>query len=152
MLPSLIHRRPRTEPSYLAFPRDLDQMFDDVFGWRPEATWPTFEETAIYPVDIREENGRVFVDAEMPGFDKSEVEVTVDQGMLNITAEHKEEKQEKEKGKMHLRERRYRRIERSFKLPVAVDESKVDANLKDGVLHLTLQKAKEAMAHKIAVK
>ena len=152
MLPSLFHRRPRYESGLVAFPRDIDRVFDDFLGWWQDNSRAMPTETAVYPVDIREENGSILVDAELPGFDKNEVEVKLEQGVLTINAEHKEEKQEKEKGKMHLRERRYRRVERSFTLPTAVDESKVDANLKDGVLHLTIQKAKEAMSHKIAVK
>lgn len=108
------------------------------------------ELTAAYPVDIREEDDTLRVDAELPGFKKDQVQVTLDQGVLRIVAERKEK--EKIKGQRHLHERRYTRIERCFTLPTPVDESKVDAKLDDGVLHLTLHKTKEAQRCRIAVK
>ncbi len=151
MLPTIF--RPRSRASSI-FPitRDFDQTFDDLFNWWPENGETPGAETAAYPVDIREDNGQILVDAEMPGFDKDEVEVTLENGVLNICAEHQEEKEQKKKGKPYLSERRYRRIQRSFTLPAAADASKVKANLKDGVLHLAIPKAQEATASKIAVK
>lgn len=152
MLPTLF-RRPRFETPMVNFPSDLDQVFDNMMQARRDKDWAWSDDgTAAYPCDIREENGRILVDAELPGFDRDEVKVTLEKGVLNITAEHKEEQKKKDNGRSFLQERRYRRIQRSFTLPAAVNESKVDANLKDGVLHLSLEKSKESMPHEIAIK
>ncbi len=133
------------------FPRDMVDMFENMMEtWRGNGS--SGEETAAYPCDIREEDGHICVDAELPGFTKEEVKVTLDKGILNITAEHSESQQKKDNGKNYLQERRYQRIQRAFTLPAPVNESKVQANLKDGVLHLTLEKSEESKAHQIDVK
>ncbi len=78
------------------------------------------------------------------------MKVTLERGVLNITAEHREET--KKDGTEYLNERNYRRIQRAFTLPSEVDESQVDADLEDGVLCLTLQKSKESTPRQIAIK
>jgi len=153
MLPS-IFRSPsvETRPS-VSFPNNLSDMFEDMMqAWRGNHPGWADDDIASYPCDIREEDGHILVDAELPGFDRNEVKVTLENGVLNIAAEHREEQKKKENGRSFLQERRYRRIQRSFTLPTAVKESKVDANLKDGVLHLSLEKSKENMPHEIAIK
>jgi HSP20 family protein len=149
MLPT-IFRRPRLGNTLVPFSREVDRTFDELMDWWRGNGHSVDDETAAYPVDVREDDGHIMVEAELPGFGKNEIDARIDQGILTITAEHKEEK--KPKGKSHLHERCYRRIERSFTLPVAVDEKEVEATLADGVLHMKLRKVKEAMPHKIAVK
>ena len=152
MFPSL-YRQPAATTTPAALGRDLDHLFNEWLSRLGAGEPTTGDGTATYPVDIREDDGRVLVDAELPGFDKDEVDVNLEQGILNITAEHKEEKQrQKEKGQPYLNERRYRRVERSFTLPAAVDESNVEAKLDNGVLHLELQKTEKPGARKIEVK
>jgi len=152
MLPTLL-RRPRLDTPTVNFPSDIEQVFDNMMQtWRDKDWGWADNETAAYPCDIREENGHILVDAELPGFERNEVKVTLEKGVLSITAEHKEEQKKKEDGRSFLQERRYRRIQRSFTLPAAVNESKVDANLKDGVLHLSLEKSKESQPREIAIK
>jgi HSP20 family protein len=90
----------------------------------------------------------VFVDAELPGFRKDEIDLTLEGGVLTITAERKQEPKKTE----HLTERRYTRVQRSFALPTSVDESAVDAKLEGGVLKLKLAKHDEVKPHKIEVK
>ncbi len=116
--------------------------------WWPEES-AAEEMTGIYPVDIREEDGNLIVDAEMPGFKRDEIDVSTDNGVLRITAERKPEEQ---KGTRHLSERRYTRVERAFSLPTAVDESNVDAKLEEGVLHLKMPQAEESKRKRIEVK
>lgn len=153
MLPTIFNRpRVDTNPT-VSFPRNISDVFDDMMqAWRGNHFDWADDDTAAYPCDIREEDGQILVDAELPGFERNEVKVTLEKGVLNISAEHKEEEKKEENGRNFLQERRYRRIQRSFTLPTAVNESKVDANLKDGVLHLSLEKSKESMPHEIAIK
>jgi len=108
---------------------------------------------APYAVDVREDADHIYVEAELPGFKKNEVDVTLENATLTITAERAEEKKEdgKEQGEYLLRERRHVRFSRSFNLPPTVDESKVDAKLADGVLRITLNKREETKPRKINV-
>ena len=102
-----------------------------------------------YPVDVHEDDNHLYVDAEMPGFQKDDVSVTLEKGILSISAERNAEEKSGEK---HLSERRFTKVARSFTLPVEVDENKVDAKLVDGVLHLTLHKKEEVKPRKIELK
>lgn len=125
--------------------REIDRAFDRV--WTQGGNGG--EMTASYPVDIHEEEDQVVVEAELPGFKKDEIDITMEQGVLTITATRKPEEK---KGEQHLNERRYTRVMRSFRLPIAVDENKVDAHLDGGVLTLKLPKREEVKPRRIAVK
>ena len=102
-----------------------------------------------YPVDIHEDDDHLYVDAELPGFKKNEIEVTLENGILGIAAERKVDETKDTK---HLTERRYTRVSRRFTLPNMVDENHVQAKLDNGVLHLTLNKREEVKPRKIEVK
>lgn len=105
-----------------------------------------------YPVDIREDADHIYIEAEMPGFKKDEVDVTLENGVLTISGQRKQEKKQGAGEAEHLSERRFTRVQRSFTLPTSVDEAKVDAQLKDGVLRLTLNKREEVKPRRIEVK
>jgi HSP20 family protein len=79
------------------------------------------------------------------------VKVTVEDGVLTLQGERKQEKEETAK-KYHRIERSYGRFVRSFTLPDSVDESKVKAEYTDGVLHLHLPKSEKAKPKQIDVK
>ena len=106
---------------------------------------------APYGVDIREDQDHLYVEADLPGFKKDEVDITLENQTLTISAEHRTEATEEKKGDWLLNERRYARFLRSFTLPPTVDESKVDAKLADGVLRITLDKREETKPRKIQV-
>ena len=125
--------------------REFDRALGRWFG----GDGGDYELIGAYPVDIREDDEHVYVDAEIPGFKKDEINVTMENGMLHISGERKVEKT---KGESHLSERRYTKISRSFTLPTAVNESNVDAKLDNGVLHLILNKREEVKPRKIEVK
>lgn len=144
MLPTLLRRR-REPASYTSPAEWMERYFRP---WWPE-TFAEGELTGAYPVDIREEDSKLIVDAEMPGFKNNEIDVSIDNGVLNITAERKPEEHA---GATHLSERRYTRVQRSFTLPTAVDESKVEAKLEEGVLHLELPETEESKPKQIQIK
>ena len=143
MLPTVRSRRTLPNWGWEWPDREFDRMLSQWFGDQDGLT-------ATYPVDIREDENNVYVDAELPGFSKDDVDISVEQGVLHITAERKEE--EKPEGEHHLRERRYRRFQRSFTLPSTVDEAKADAKLDNGVLHLSLPKSEEVKPRRISIK
>ncbi len=131
------------------WPAAFDLFGDDV--GRAVGTWlddrPAIT-TAAYPVDIREDQNNLYVDAELPGFTKDDVTVTFEKGVLQINAERKPVEAE---GQQHLNERHYTRVARSFSLPTSVAEDKIEARLENGVLYLTLPKREEVKPRTISV-
>jgi HSP20 family protein len=108
---------------------------------------------APYGVDVREDTDHIYVEAELPGYKKEEVDINLENQLLTISAEHKESNEQKpsDKAEWLLHERRYTRFQRSFTLPPTVDSQSVQAKLNDGVLTVTLQKREETKPRRIAV-
>jgi HSP20 family protein len=108
---------------------------------------------APYCVDVREDPDHIYVEAELPGFRKEDVDIILENQTLTITAERREEQKrgDEKKGDYLLRERRYSRFQRSFTLPPTVDEQTVQAKLQEGILKVTLNKREETKPRKIQV-
>ena len=131
--------------------RELDRAFDRLWaGGSPGLT--EWTGAASYPVDIHEDDDAIYVEAELPGFKKEEIDVSMEQGILTINAHRRAETTEQSKAERYLHERQYTRVSRSFRLPVPVDEGKVECLLKDGVLNIRLSKREELKPRKIEVK
>ena len=94
-------------------------------------------------VDITETDTAYLVKGEIPGVNKEDVRVNIEDGMLIMSGERKQEKEEKGK-KFHRIERSYGSFMRSFRLPDNVDETAVKAEFKDGMLNVTLPKSAQA--------
>jgi HSP20 family protein len=105
----------------------------------------------IPTVDIAETEAEYQIKAELPEVKKEDVKVTVEDGVLTIQGERRHEIEEKGK-KYHRVERSYGSFVRSFTLPDHVDDVKVKAEYKDGVLHLHLPKSEKAKPKAIDVK
>ena len=129
----------------LPFERGGDNLFDafdrferQFFG-NTRATLPDFR------TDIRETDGQYVLDAELPGFSKEDIHLDLKDGILTISAEHKEDKEEKdEKGNFIRRERRYGSFSRSFDV-TGIDAENITAAYHNGVLELTLPKQAPAV-------
>jgi HSP20 family protein len=102
-------------------------------------------------VDIAETDKAFEIKVEIPAVNKEDVKVTVHNGVLTVQGERKLEKEEKGK-KFHRVERFYGSFTRSFTLPDNVDEAKISASFKDGMLNLQVQKTQEAKPKSIEVK
>jgi HSP20 family protein len=102
-------------------------------------------------VDIAESDKAFEIKVEIPEVDKENVKVTVDNRVLTIWGERKQEKEDEGK-KFHRVERPYGIFTRSFTLPDNVDETKVTASFKDGMLNLQIQKAKVVKPKAIQIK
>jgi HSP20 family protein len=98
-------------------------------------------------VEVAEKNGAYAVTAELPGVKKEDIHVDIDGAQITLSAEVKREKEIGEKDRLLHTERVYGKVSRSFALPQELDEAKVEAKFKDGVLELTLPK-KAAAARK----
>jgi len=94
-------------------------------------------------VDISETDTAYLIKGEIPGVKKEDVKVTIEDGMLTIRGERKQEKEEKGK-KFHRVECSYGSFMRSFQVPNDADENKVTAEFKDGMLNVTLAKSAKA--------
>lgn len=129
--------------------RDLDTLVNRFWGGRENASALQY---APYAVDVREDADHIYVEAELPGFTKPEVDVTLENSTLTISAERRsEEKRGEKNGDFLLNERRYTRFLRSFTLPPTVNEQNVQAKLTDGVLTVTLKKREETKPRKISL-
>jgi HSP20 family protein len=102
-------------------------------------------------VDICETDGEYLIKAELPEVKKEDVKVTVENGVLTLQGERRQEKEEKGK-RFHRVERLYGSFVRSFSLPESVDESGVKAEYKEGVLNLHLPKSEKVKPKAIDVK
>jgi len=130
---------------------EFDTMLGRLFGSRLIASDGGY--LAPFGVDVREDADHLYVEADMPGYKKEEVDINIENQMLTISAEHKSQTEQKteKKGAWLLRERRYSRFQRSFTLPTTVDPQSVSAKLNDGVLTITLNKREETKPRRITV-
>jgi HSP20 family protein len=101
-------------------------------------------------VDIYETKDAICVRAELPGVDKDAVNVEVKEGVLTLRGERKFEKEVKEEN-YHRIEQSYGTFHRSFRLPSSVEEGKVSARLKEGVLEVDLPKKEQAKPKQIEI-
>ncbi len=101
-------------------------------------------------VDISETDTAYLIRGEIPGVKKEDVKVTIQEGMLTIQGERKQEKEEKGK-RFHRVECCYGNFVRSFRVPDDADESAVKAEFKDGMLNVTLPKSAKAKPKSISV-
>ncbi len=127
--------------------RMMDRVFDDTFFRSPAQ----FMDEGSLALDVLEKEGKVVVKASLPGYNKDEIDVQVHDGVLYIKAEHSEEHEEKD-AKFYRRERRFGAVSRRVALPGAVAGAEVNAELKDGVLTLTLPVPERAQPKPIEIK
>lgn len=136
-------------------PFDIDSLFDDAFPSLPSfRLMPDMMSDSLPPVDISESDKRFVLKADFPGMKKEDINVSVVNNTLTLSAEHKEEQEQKKEGRVVRRERRYGRYSRSFTLGQDIDEDKIEATYDNGVLTLVLPKAekKESRGKAIRIK
>lgn len=101
-------------------------------------------ESVNFPkIDVWEDNDKYVVEAELPGFDKKDIDVNISDDILTIKATRKQEQEKKDKN-YYYAERSYGEFVRSLRLPSEVDKKSIKAKYNNGVLELTLPKTKEA--------
>lgn len=129
-----------------ALHKEMSRLFDDFWkgGAHLEMTKQPWALEELTPrVDETEDEKAFHIRVELPGMDKDDVDLTLADGILTIRGEKKRE--EEEKGKDFYRtERAFGKFSRSLRLPMDVDESKVDASFAKGVLYIDLPKTEEA--------
>jgi HSP20 family protein len=133
---------------------DVSSRLNRIFGRLPSRSTSDNEMLAVADwmpsVDISETDAAYLIKGEIPGVNKEDVKVTIQDGMLTIQGERKQEKEEKNK-KFHRVECSYGNFMRSFRVPDDADESGVKAEFKDGMLNVTLPKSEKAKPKSINV-
>lgn len=100
--------------------------------------------------DVSETDEGYLIKAEIPGVNKADVKVFIQDGMLTMQGERRTEKEEKGR-KLHRIERSYGKFVRSFRIPDDADEASVKAEFKDGMLNVTINKTVKAKVRAIDV-
>ena len=130
----------------------LEDVMDRWLGYPLGVTGADIEELTWLPAtDVRETETEYVVEADVPGLKKEDLTLTVQEGILTIRGERKKEEEVK-KDNYHRVERTHGKFERIIELPGNVDEAKVTATFKDGVLRVALPKHEEEKPKQIEVK
>lgn len=128
------------------------RLFEDFFG-TPESGSPELwtEGRFVPALDVTEDEQALTLTAELPGVNKDDLDVCIEDGVLTLRGEKKEEQKSEGTG-WHRVERRYGRFERRIRMPEYVDTDKARAEHKDGVLTLTVPKVQKARPKSIEIK
>lgn len=100
--------------------------------------------TSVPAVNLKEHDKKFSVEVAVPGFNKEDLKVDVENGVLTISSEREEKKEEKDGEKVTRREFNYSSFSRSFSLPENADEKSVKASYEDGMLKIDIDKTKES--------
>lgn len=141
-------------------------MGNEMEPWRPfreavslrDAMDRLFEDSVITPkaigamprVDIKDKKDAIEVKAELPGINEEDVEIEIADGVMTISGEKKAEKEESEEG-YYYKESHTGTFSRSFALPAEVREEKAEAEMKNGVLKITVPKIEPKKATKVKI-
>lgn len=103
------------------------------------------------PVDVEDTGDEYVVTADLPGYDREDVDVQLAGERLTVSADHTESTETGDEGHYVRRERRQRSVSRTVRLPEAVDESGTEARYQNGVLTVTLPKVDAEDGHDIPI-
>src|SRR2546421_5730403 len=127
----------------------MNRLFEDAGRtWRTDETAAT---TSWSPsVDIFETEGEIVVKAELPGMERKDISLHLENNVLSLRGERKFEKETKDEN-YHRIERSYGAFSRSFSIPATVDDENIRAEYKDGVLNIVLPKKEQARPKQIKI-
>jgi HSP20 family protein len=147
ILPQTFRRRMPTALKAMAeMENEMNRLFQSSTAWPEE-----FESFDFSPAcDLREDNKQYVAQFDIPGIKKDEVKIELENGRLTVSGERKDKKEEKD-AKHYLSESYYGSFLRSFSLPSAVDEAKIDAHYEDGVLTIKIPKLATSKAKEIKI-
>ena len=147
---SLIPWRRRIGGVFEPFRQELDELFERFFAEPIEGSGGEVMRAWAPRVDVEETDKEIVVKADLPGVDPKDVDISVTEGALVIKGEKKEKREEK--GKNYQRTERFiGQFYREVPLPPGTDPEKITATSSKGVITVTVAKAPQAQAKKIAV-
>lgn len=139
-------RRPTTGARLPDLRWEMDRLLRDFFDTGASGNYAA----AAPAADLYETENAYVAELELPGFDREDINVTLEQGTLTVTGSRSAER-EQEEGEYHLRERSTGRFQRSFRMPESVNVDEVQAHFSNGILEVQMPKAAEARSRKIEV-
>lgn len=113
----------------------FDSMFNDPFFDRKETKW--------MKTDIKEVGNNYVIEVDLPGYNKENIQIEMENGYLNVTAKVDNSNEEEEEGKYIHKERYYGECSRSFYVGDNITEEDIKASFKNGILTLTLPKEEQ---------
>lgn len=134
--------------------------FDDLFGYDPDRFFEGFflplrsggESGDLTPrIDIQDQEGAYLVKADLPGLKKEDIDVSLHDGLLTITAEKEDDHKEESEGKLVRRERYYGKYARQIPVGRNINEAEVQASFDDGVLNIKIPKLEQEQTRQISV-
>lgn len=128
----------------------LNSRWVDGFAKEVEDSLLNQRRTWSVPVDIHESNDNYEISLDIPGVEKKNVNVEIDNGLLWVRGS-REESAVRRESKVHRTEKFYGEFSRSFKLPEDIDEEKIEAKFEHGVLQLTVPKTEAKKPKKISI-
>ena len=128
---------------------EMDRLFDLVFASRLDEF--AEDPDSVPSLELTETEDALVLKMEVPGMDAKDVQISLQENLLTVKGERKQDKEDKGE-QYHQVERRHGAFSRSVSLPVGVDGSKVSATFKNGLLVVTLPKTRAAVRSTIPVK
>jgi len=147
MIGNLIKRTNNKEYGLDSFRKNIDKLFDDFFFLTPTSLFKSDWEPTV---DVEEDEKSIRVKAEMPGIDEKDLDVRIENNVLTLTGEKKEERKEEKKNYI-FSERKFGSFSRSISLPESVKTDKIKAVFKKGVLNIEIPKDETTEPKKIAI-
>jgi len=146
---------PSREPNALMPPgfglfglhREIDRLFNEF----AQGVGPDGAKNIVPSIEISETDKAIEISAEMPGLERKDVEITIEDDTLTIRGEKKIEEDQKDKN-VQLSERSYGVFLRVLQLPPGIDPSSVQATMSNGVLKIAIPKPAKSEPKKIEVK
>ena len=136
-------RHIKSENPFQWLQQEMNRMFDNFFQDFRLAHFHG-DGMGIFPqLDIREDDNAITVEAEIPGMDAKDIDISVSNNTLTLRGEKKQEKEEKKGNYYHI-ERSYGTFHRNIPLHCEIESDKVQATFRKGVLTITLPKTPEA--------
>lgn len=140
----------RWNPTVIRKDLGMDNFLDGFFGnfWNGDTTG----DGAWRPrTDVSEENDAYQVAIDLPGVKKDDIKIVVEDGVLTVSGERKQQTEEKGDGYRRL-ERSFGAFQRSFRLPKEVEIDKIESHYESGVLSVRVPKSEKALPRQIEVK
>jgi len=136
------YSRPRNNAMSKQFSDIMDEFFNDAVKSRRDNFVPS--------IDISETEDQFLISAELPGMNKDDITINLENSRLSISGERSFEQEEKGK-KYHRVETSYGSFERSFQLPDNVDEESISASYENGLLNISIQKSEQEVKKQIEI-
>ena len=130
---------------------ELDNLLEGFFRPLRRRSENSAAAGAVPAMDVTERENEYVIRMDMPGVSREDIDITLAEGVLTVSGEVKRQHEEKAGDRLIREERCYGKLSRSVRLGSHIDDKKVSASYKDGVLELTLPKAEEMKPKKITI-